>query len=127
MAHGREAVPAVEVEPEEDGLDEEGKPFGRKGQPDDAAGVAHEAGPEQSQLEGEDRAGDGADGEEDGESFGPAAGEGDVDRVAGRSQIPSAMKSSTGSPMPSTAKMMWKASEVPIWARAARRLDKRRS
>ena len=79
----RETIPAVEIEPEEDGLDEEGEPFRRKGQTDDAAGVAHEDRPEQSQLEGEDRAGDRADGEEDGESFGPAADEGHVDRVAG--------------------------------------------
>ena len=58
-------------------------PSAEKGKPDDAAGVAHEDRPEQPQLEGEDRAGDGADGEEDGESFGPAPGEGHVDRIAG--------------------------------------------
>ena len=29
---GREAVPAVEIEPEEDGLDEEGEPLRREGQ-----------------------------------------------------------------------------------------------
>ena len=79
----RETIPAVEIEPEEDGLDEEGEPLRREGETDDAAGVAHEDRPEQSQLEGEDRAGDRADGEEDGESFGPAADESHVDRVAG--------------------------------------------
>ena len=65
----RVAIPAVEIESEEDGLDEEGEPFGREGEPDDAAGVAHEDRPEESQLEGENRAGDGADGEEDGEAL----------------------------------------------------------
>ena len=84
----REAIPAVEIEPEEDGLDEEGEPLRREGEPDDAAGVAHEDRPEESQLEGEDRAGDRTDGEEDGESFGPAADEGHVDRVTGSQPQP---------------------------------------
>jgi hypothetical protein len=33
------------------------------------------------------------------------------------------MTMSTGMPMPTTAKMMWKASETAIWERAARRSD----
>ena len=33
------------------------------------------------------------------------------------------MTISTGIPMPTTAKMMWKARETAIWERAARRSD----
>src|SRR5712692_6659219 len=36
---------------------------------------------------------------------------------------PSAMHRSSGSPTPREAKMIWKASDVPIWARAANRSD----
>ncbi len=83
MRPWREAIPAIEVQSEEDGLDKKGEPLCRKRKTDDAPGVAHEKRPEQPQLEGEDGAGNGADGEEDGESLGPAPDERFVDRVAG--------------------------------------------
>src|SRR5216684_2572061 len=40
-----------------------------------------------------------------------------------RRASPSAMHRSSGSPIPREAKMIWKASDVPIWARAANRSD----
>ena len=39
------------------------------------------------------------------------------------SASPSATQRSNGIPTPNTEKMIWNASEVPIWARAANKLD----
>ena len=80
---GRELVPTVEVEAEEDRLDEEGESLQEQGQADDAAGEVHPARPEEAEGEGEDGAGDGADGEEHGGDDGPALGQPEVELLAG--------------------------------------------
>lgn len=77
------AIPRVEVDAEEDGFGEEREPFEGEGHAEDGPGELHEAGPEESELEGEDGAGDRADGEEDGGALGPAFGEVEIDPVAG--------------------------------------------
>ena len=79
---GLHAVPAVEVDAEEDRLGEEGEPLEGERHADDRAGELHEAGPEEAQLEREHGAGDRADREEDGGALGPPPGEVEVDRVA---------------------------------------------
>ena len=64
----REPVPAVDVDGDEDRLQEEEDPLDREADPEDVAEAAHEPRPEQAELEGEDRAGDGADGEQHGDA-----------------------------------------------------------
>ena len=63
------AVPAVQVDTEEDGLREERESLQRKRHGDERAGVLHEGGEEQPELERQDRARHGADGEEDRGAF----------------------------------------------------------
>src|SRR6185503_15593397 len=75
--------PAVQVDAEEDRLEEEREALERERQADDPARDVGEARPQQAELEGDDRAGDGADGEEDRERLRPAPGEGAPGRVAG--------------------------------------------
>jgi hypothetical protein len=76
-----EAIPAVEVERQEDRLDEEGEALEAERHADDAAGEFHEPRPEQPELEREHRAGDGADAEGHREGLRPGAGELAVDVV----------------------------------------------
>ena len=52
----REAIPAVEVDADEDRLEEERRTLERERQPDDAAGKCHEPRPQQPKLEADDRA-----------------------------------------------------------------------
>ena len=61
----REPVPAVDVDRDEDRLGEEEDPLDREAGAEDVAPALHELRPEQPHLEGEDRAGDGADREQD--------------------------------------------------------------
>ena len=79
----REAVPAVEVDAEEDRLEEERDPLERERQADDPARDLTEPRPQQPELERDDRARDRADREQDGERLGPATGQGEPGRVAG--------------------------------------------
>ncbi len=79
----RDPVPAVEIDPEEDGLGEEGKALQRERHPDDPAGVLHELRPQQDQLEGQHRSRDGADREQDRGPFRPPLGQLEIDPVAG--------------------------------------------
>src|ERR1700682_6271625 len=74
MFERTEPLPAIEVEPEEDRLDEKGETFSRERKAEDAARERHEARPEESELEGQNRAGDCADGEEDSKRLRPPAG-----------------------------------------------------
>jgi hypothetical protein len=55
------AVPAVEVDPEEDRFDEERQPFERERQSEHVTEPAHQAGPQQAHLEAEHGARDCAD------------------------------------------------------------------
>ena len=77
-----DAFPAVEVDAEEDGFGEEREPFEGERHPDDRAGVLHEAWPEETQLERQDRSRDGADGEENRGALRPPLGQLEVVRVA---------------------------------------------
>ncbi len=81
VCKGGEAVPAVDVHGEEDGLGEEREAFEGEGHADDAAGVVHERGPEEAQFEGEDGSGDGTDGEEEADDRRPCAGEAAVAEI----------------------------------------------
>ena len=85
---GGEAIPPVEVEPDEDRLDEEGDALHREGQADDLAEAAHEPGPEDAEFERQDRARHRPDGEEDAERLGPGPGQSRVDRIAGAEKPP---------------------------------------
>jgi hypothetical protein len=75
------AIPPVQVDPEEDCFREERKPFERERHADDGPGKAHEAGPQEPELEGEDGSRDGSDGEQDGGALGPSLGKVEVDGV----------------------------------------------
>ena len=59
----REAIPAVDVDADEDRFHEEGEAFDREAEPEDAAEGAGEVRPEQPHLEAEDRPGHDASGE----------------------------------------------------------------
>jgi hypothetical protein len=80
---GRQPVPAVEVDAQEDGLDEEGEPLNGEGQADDSAVVVHQAGPEHAHLEREDGARHGTHREQHAHGLSPAAGQQAVAGVAG--------------------------------------------
>ena len=88
MRAAADAVPGVEVDPEEDRFGEEREPFERERHADDRAGEAHEAWPEQPELERENGARHGADGEQDGRALGPSLRELEVHGVAGAHPSP---------------------------------------
>ena len=73
----RHAVPAVEVDAQEDRLQEEREALDGERHPEDRAGERHEARPQQAQLEREHRAGDRSHREQDRRSPGPPVGEGE--------------------------------------------------
>src|SRR3954447_11353182 len=79
----REAVPAVDVDGDEDRLDEERDALQREADPEDLAETRHELRPQQPELEAEDRARDHAHREDDQRHLRPALGERLVGRVAG--------------------------------------------
>ena len=79
----RQAVPAVDVDPDEDRLEEEREALDREAEAEDAAERGREVRPQQAHLEAEDRARDDAHGEEGDHDPAPAAGDREVDRVAG--------------------------------------------
>ena len=70
-----EPLPAVDVDRDEDRLGEEEDPLDREGDAEGVAEAVHELRPEQAHLEGEHRAGDGADGEDDRHRLRPAPGQ----------------------------------------------------
>ncbi len=80
---GRNAVPRVQVDAEEDGLDEERDALRRERHPDDLAVGAHHPRPQQPELEAEDRARHRAGREQHPDRFGPLAGEPGVVGVPG--------------------------------------------
>ncbi len=79
---GRQAVPAVHVDPDEDRLQEEREPLDREPEAEHAPERRHEARPEQPELEAEDRSGDHTDREQRDEDPRPAPRERQVDGVA---------------------------------------------
>jgi hypothetical protein len=80
---GAQPVPAVGVDPDKDGLKEEGEALQREAEPEHVAEVLHPHWPQQSELERQDRAGDDAHREEGEHDPRPAPGERAVERVAG--------------------------------------------
>jgi hypothetical protein len=64
MRTRRQPVPAVGVYPDEDGFEEERESLERESQPEDVPEVLHPHRPQQSQLEGQDRAGHNPDREQ---------------------------------------------------------------
>ena len=76
-----QALPAVDVDRDEDRLDEEEDALDREGRPEDVAEAAHELRPQQAELEREHRAGDRADGERHGRDLRPALREPQRDLV----------------------------------------------
>jgi hypothetical protein len=79
----REPVPAVEVDPEEDRLEEEREGLKRERKTDHAPPPAHEPGPEEAEGERQDRPAHRADGEQDPEALRPALRERHPNGVAG--------------------------------------------
>ena len=72
---GAEPVPAVDVDGDEDRLEEERARFDVEPQAEHVAELAHEAGPEEPELERQHRAGDRADGEGHRHDLRPATGQ----------------------------------------------------
>src|SRR5688572_12288418 len=81
MRAGRDPVPPIEVDAEENGLGEEGEALEGERHADDRAGVLHETRPEQPELERQDGARYRADGEQDRGPLGPALRQLEVDAV----------------------------------------------
>jgi hypothetical protein len=84
----REPVPAVGVDPDEDGLEEEGEALEREPEPEDVAEVLYPGRPQQPELEGQDGARDHPDREERQHDPRPAAGEHPVQVVPGPQVAP---------------------------------------
>ena len=82
----RHAVPAVDVDRDEDRLDEERESFEAEGEAEDVPERGHEVRPQQAHLEREDRPGDDTDREQGDHHLRPALGQRAVDLVA-RPQI----------------------------------------
>ena len=78
-----EAIPAVDVDGDEDGLDEERKRLKREAQPEHLAEGRHEVRPQKPELEAQDRARDDADGEEGEHHLRPPLGDRPVEGVSG--------------------------------------------
>jgi hypothetical protein len=71
----RQAAPPEDVDRDEDRLEEEEDALDTEQQPEHLAEAARERRPQQAELEGQDRACDGADGERQRSDLRPAAGE----------------------------------------------------
>ncbi len=84
----REAVPAEDVDRDEDRFEEEEDPLDREQNPEDAAEAPGELRPQEAELERQHGAGDGAHGEGHGSDLGPAPRElHGVGVVAAKSQV----------------------------------------
>ena len=84
----RQAVPAVDVDRDEDRLDEEREALERERQAEDVAVGGHELRPQQPELEREDRPRHDADREQGDHRLRPAAGEREQQRVAAAAAEP---------------------------------------
>ena len=83
MHSRREAIPAVDVDRDEDRLEEEREALEREAEPEDLAEAGHESGPQQAHLEAEDRPRYYACGEQREHHLRPAARQRAIERVAG--------------------------------------------
>src|SRR5882724_468684 len=88
MPSRRQSVPTVHVDRNEDRLDEEGEAFEREAEPEDVTERGHEAGPQETELEAEDGAGDHAHREERDHDLRPAPGARPEERIARRQVAP---------------------------------------
>src|SRR2546423_14729419 len=81
MRFWSEARPSVQVDADKDRLEKKSQPFDSKAQAERGAVAAHQPGPEDPELEGQDRTGNGTDRELDGHHNGSPAGDSHGDRV----------------------------------------------
>src|SRR5437660_7499579 len=81
MRFWSEARPSVQVDANKDPLEKKSQPCDSKAQAESGAVAAHQPGPEDPELEGQDRTGNGTERELDGHHNGPAAGDPQGDRV----------------------------------------------
>ena len=79
----RHSFPAVEVNAQENRLRKEGESLERERHPDDCTGDLHETRPQETELEGKNGPGNGADGKENCGALGPALGKIEVPGVTG--------------------------------------------
>jgi len=121
MRPRRDPLPTIEVDAQEYGFQKERKAFERERHADHSACQRHKLRPQQAQLEGEHCAGDRPHREENRGALGPSPGELQINRIARSPVAPLGTTMRTGIAIPMAAKMMWKASDMPICDRAARR------
>src|SRR5207237_10896501 len=81
MRFWSEARPSVQVDADKDRLEKKSQPFDSKAQAERGAVAAHQPGPEDPELEGQGRTGNGTDRELDGHHNGPPSGDRQCDRV----------------------------------------------
>ena len=81
MRFWSEARPSVQVDADKDRLEKKSQPFDSKAQAERGAVAAHQPGPEDPELEGQDRTGNGTDRELNGHHNGPPAGDPQGDGV----------------------------------------------
>src|SRR2546428_13534538 len=74
MRSWSEARPSVQVDADKDRLEKKSQPFDSKAQAERGALAAHQPGPEDPELEGQDRTGNATDRELNGHHNGPPAG-----------------------------------------------------
>src|SRR2546426_8535966 len=76
-----ETGPAIELDADKEGLEEEGKALDGKAQAESRAKAAHQPGPQNAELEGQNRAGHSPDRELNRHDHGPSAGNSQRDRI----------------------------------------------
>src|SRR5207245_9751068 len=76
-----ETGPAIEVDADKDGLEEEGQALDSKAQAESRAKAAHQPRPQNAELERQDRAGHSPDRELNRHDHGPSAGNSQRDRI----------------------------------------------
>ena len=118
-ARGGQPIPAVEVDADEDRLGEEREALDRERQTHHVAVRGHPAGPEDPELERQDRARDRADREQHREHLRPVPGQRGVDGIA-RALARATRRTArgTGTPSPVQAMTMCQPSESAICWRA---------
>jgi hypothetical protein len=79
----RQPVPAVGVDPNEDGLNEEREALQREAKAEDVAEIRHPLGPQRAELEGQDRSGDHAHREQRHHDARPPPGQDPVQVIPG--------------------------------------------
>src|SRR5438445_3255914 len=107
MRFWSEARPSVQVDADKDRLEKKSQPFDSKAQAERGAVAAHQPGPEDPELEGQDRTGNGTDRELNGHHNGPPAA---IRRATGsflRMPMPFISRAYVGSATPRGTMMTW--------------------